>query len=401
MSAAETLLGPAFERLFQQARRRLEREPDALATAKTRLVKPSPEERQRIGGLLGQRFTGRALTVSLRHLDERLRAATGQGLRAWLERAGGPLRDRPRETAQREQQLDETLRRLMAGPLAAEAWYVEWLERLKRGGLTRLLTTDSLADLNRATAVLEALPTPSTAMPVFASRHAGGTKALSKTPLEGLVLGALALRADVEPPTTTLARRELWAQFGVALDDLTSTVLLLNIRATGGGLVDELLNASAAIGMPVRLTLHQLVHAAPTLPPDMPVFICENPAFVRMAAERLGAGSAALVATEGQPSAAFWQLMARCGERRWARADFDQDGLRIGGAVIRRLGARPWRFDAESYLAAVAENTAQPLVLPETPWDLRLGEARSGRARVEEEEMLGLLLADLSPCAQR
>ena len=395
MSAAETLLGAGFDRLFRQARQRLEREPDALAMAKTRLVNPSPEERDHIGGLLGQHFSGKALTVSLHHLDERLLAATGQGLRAWLERAGGPLRDRPLEAAQRERKLDETFHRLLAGPLAAEGWYVRWLERLKRGRVTRLLTMDSLADLDRATAVLEALPAASTAMPVFASRHAGGTKALSQTPLEGLVLGALALRVNTEPPTTTLARRELWAQFGVALDDLTSTVLLLNVRATGTGLVDDLLNASTAIGMPVRLTLHQLVQATPTLVPEMPVFVCENPAIVRMAAERLGAGSAALVATEGQPSVAFWRLMALCGDRVWARADFDQDGLRIGGAVIRRLGAIPWRFDAESYLAAVAENVVQPVVLPETPWDLRLGEVMSGRARVEEEEMLGVLLADL------
>src|SRR5690606_6170190 len=136
------------------------------------------------------------------------------------------------------------------------------------------------------------------------------------------------------------------------------------------------------------------------LPGDTRIFVCENPAVVRMAAERLGPGSAALVATEGQPSSAFWRLSRAFGGEVHARADFDLEGLRIGGRVIAELGASPWRFDAATYRPAVGVSHPLPERLPATPWDPELSVAMAGGVRVEEEEILDLLLSDLGSRAR-
>ena len=59
------------------------------------------------------------------------------------------------------------------------------------------------------------------------------------------------------------------------------------------------------------------------------VSVCENPAVLRRAAAELGAASAPLLCTEGQPSAAFHQLAGAVvsggGELRY-HGDFDWPG---------------------------------------------------------------------------
>ena len=77
---------------------------------------------------------------------------------------------------------------------------------------------------------------------------------------------------------------------------------------------------------------------------------------LRRAAAELGAGSAPLLCTEGQPSAAFHQLadavVSGGGELRY-HGDFDWPGLAIASSVMRRHGARPWRMGAADYLAGL------------------------------------------------
>lgn len=388
------LEGPAFARLLKQARRRLEREPGALDQARTSLRSPTPEERRAAEGLLGRRFRGASVTVTLADLDRALQAGTGEGLVGWLERVHGrPLRNKPAEEAAWEARREAALAELGDHPRAGEPWFQEWVELLRGRRLSRLLGAEALDELRVAAAVLAVLPVDGEAMPVFASRHAGGTKALGRGRRAGrLVLRGLACRAQVPMPASQLEERELWEQFGVVLDDLSVSTLALNLPAVGDGIVDE--HLQSFLGIPVRLTLQQLVQHAPTLDRGATVFVCENPAVVRMAAERLGSASAPLVATEGHATSAFWRLMGLVGEDVRARADFDADGLRIAGKLMER-GARPWRFDAATYRSAATENEVLPGDLPETPWEPELRDAMRGGVRVEEEELLEELLSDL------
>ncbi len=395
MSEEARLREAGFARMWARARARLEREQDALHGGGIVLSSPTPAERDALGGLLGRRFTGKSLQVSLAELDAALlRGPAGRGLVAWLTRLGGPLRDRRAEADAERRAADAMLAALRESPLAAQPWYAAWVDALDGASATRLVRSDDAARLVRARALLEALPADDLPIALFASAHAGGTKALDDTPLDRLVLHALALREGVERPTSAEARRALWERVGVVPDDLASHVLVLGLIATGDGLVDRWLQGARAAGVPVRLTLHQLVQHPPTLAAAT-LSVCENPAVVRAAAERLGPRCAPLVATEGRASTAFWRLLRRHPGPVRVHADFDAAGLEIAGAVIAR-GARPWRFDAAAYRAAChAPNAALPARLPPTPWDPALADAMAGGVRVEEEQVVEALLADL------
>jgi uncharacterized protein (TIGR02679 family) len=395
MSAGDHLAGPGFRRLFTQVRVRLEREPGAPDSARTVLRGPSDAERAAVGGLLGRTFQGATVAVTLGELDQALVTATTRGLRSWLETISGPLRDRPAEARTRESRIAQAVESAQQSPLATEPWFGRWLASLGEGALTRMVSEQRLSRLAKAVDVLEALPAEDVPIALFASRSAGGTKALDGTPLERLVLGALATQAGVERPTDAGARRALWERSGVVPDDLASHVLVLNLPATGDGVVDQMLRSAAEHGLPLRLTLHQLVRHPPTLAPA-PLYVCENPAVLRMAAERLGPQCAPLVSTEGRPGTAFWRLMGRHSGPCRVRADFDKDGLEIAGAVLARTRGVSWRFDAATYSAAPKTGVGLPKRLPETPWDAALGQVMAGGRRVEEEQVLELLLGDLA-----
>jgi len=181
-------------------------------------------------------------------------------------------------------------------------------------------------------------------------------------------------------------------------------VLNLAVRAAPGGLGAWLADAAGA-GGPVRVTLHQLVRWPLEPAGRAPVFVCENPAVLRAAASRLGAGCAPLVCTEGRPSVAAVTLldqMAAAGAPRHVRADFDWAGLRIAGALLDRPGARPWRFTNGDYTAArrarvgrtaaALRGTAAP-----SPWDPALASAMAESGEVVyEEELLDLLVDDVA-----
>ena len=126
--------------------------------------------------------------------------------------------------------------------------------------------------------------------------------------------------------------------------------------------------------------------------------MCENPAVLRAAAGQLGAGSAPLVCTEGQPSAACHALLAAAAGRIHWRGDFDWTGLRTTAMAIDRYGAVPWRMNSSDYLTALDEGESEPLKGPPaaSPWEPGLAEAmaRHGRA-IMEERLIPVLLEDL------
>jgi len=400
--------GPEYRRLLERARRSLERTGGDLSGSVS-IGQPSDAERKAIIGITGKYRDTRTnrIAVRLADLDRAVRETTGRGLRELLAEQGGPLRDRPAERHALAGSRDAALRQAEASSLhACCGWYRNWLAELARdGSLTKLITAGEQARFGQAVRVLEYLDSRSggpVLLPALAADVTGDTKALNHgTVLSTLVLRALAIKTGLGRPGTAGERRDLWEANGVVVDDLASRVLVLNIPAEGQGLAEWLADA-ARLGVPFYVTLHQLMTLPLTIRGAL-VRICENPAVLRRAAAELGAGSAPLLCTEGQPSAAFHQLagivVSGGGELHY-HGDFDWPGLAIASSVMRRHGARPWRMGAADYLAGLRTDvehvrltgTPQP-----APWDPELSQAMAAAGRVLfEENMADALVRDLS-----
>ena len=401
------LASPPWTRLLQIARRRLERSGGALDGNIT-LRAPSEDERLLVIGLTGtHRPPGvAAVTVSLPVLDRVMCDRFGMSLIDVLGEIGGPVRNRPGERIAEQSARQAALASASVGGAvhARRPWFDQWLRELDADGtVTKLVRRGEGRLLAQASVVLACLPAQDVPLPVLAELTTGNTKALSQTPLAGLVLRALALRDGQPAPATAAERRAQWESAGVVVDDLASQVLVAGIRPNETNLLAGWLRQAADAGTPFRATLQQLAEN-PITAQGSEVFVCENPAVLRAAAAHWGADCRPLVCSEGQPSAACGRLLSQvAGTVRW-RGDFDWTGLRTTAAAITRYGAVPWRMSLDDYESALRGNAADPLTETEplkgapapSPWEPALAAAMAGRGRaVMEERLLDVLVGDL------
>ncbi len=402
--------GPEYARLLAAARKSLERTGGQLI-GRISVAAPDDAERRAIIGITGRHQPpgARRMTVPLAELDAALSRATGLGVARVLAELGEPLRDRPAVAAHRAAARATLTQSAENSTLNQTcAWYRTWLgDLLQDGTITRIASSGDETLLGHAVRVLELLAarpaeTQPITLPVLAVSVTGDTKALGHgSPLATLVLRALALRESRPRPASAAERRALWDLCGVIVDDLASRVLVLNLAAEGKDLA-EWLTGAAQCGTPFQVTLHQLnVH--PIRLTSARIFACENPAVLRRACEELGSGCPPLICAEGQPSAAFHELIAAAtagGSELAYHGDFDWPGVSITAGIIGRHGAHPWRMDVGCYLAgAAAGDSFVPLrgdPVP-TPWDPALRETMlaTGRA-VYEENVADQLLSDLA-----
>ncbi len=371
-------------------------------TGSVTLSDPEESQRRAAERLLGRAPRARgSLGIRLDTVDEILRRSgvSPGGLAAAVVALAGPVVLHA-ETRNREERAWEEA----YAPLGAlDAELAHWAERIRGDGLVRRLarTPEAAVPLvEAAVRALRALPaSPPTSRATFAARNLAGAHALDEgTPLATLVLSGIRCLTGFPDGSGAQWRREAWASAGLLKDDLSSTVLTLNLRGTPA------LDWMADAGEPAVLTLRSLTGRAPvaSVPPTGTVHICENPAVLSAAADTLGRACPPMVCLQGQPSAAALTLLrdqSSRGARLLYHGDFDWGGVRIATALARSVPWRPWRYTAAEYRAAVtAVAEASDLTGPPaaTPWDpaLAVALAECG-VRVEEETVLDDLLTDL------
>jgi uncharacterized protein (TIGR02679 family) len=138
-------------------------------------------------------------------------------------------------------------------------------------------------------------------------------------------------------PTRPDAVRALLARAGVLADRLSSTVLVLNMSASGIGPVDERLRLG---GGPLPLTLYDLTVHPPAFIAESSLLVVENPSVLE---EAMAIGyTGAMACTSGHLRAvdhAFLQRVTDCRVTLSYAGDIDRDGLIIAGQIQALYGA--------------------------------------------------------------
>ncbi|MDY7117520.1 TIGR02679 family protein [Halomonas sp. SSL-5] len=395
--------GPELARLRQRLRGKLLRDGGGRLT----MSQASDLERATVERLVGRPpRQGKSLSVELEVLSHALaRAGVSTDLQSALEALDGPLVDRRTVREEARRRWDELLDAYR--PEAERLGASGWLADLRRGGQLKRLAGGSEERgarlLEQALSVLERLPAQGLTLSTLAAECLGDAHALDAgQPVSALVRRALARywRGGValEHPD----ERSTWAHAGVLLGgDITSAVLTLRLPVRGESDADAALGHYHRLAEPTWLTLRQLLRR----PPEWDVaghrvFVCENPAVLAEAAERLGTGCAPLVTTWGRPGAAVLTLLEQLeavGAVLHYHGDFDWPGISIANALLARFAMRPWRMAAED-LKSHAHLEGKPLEgrAQEAAWDpqLRAALERRGRA-LHEEQLIETLLHDL------
>jgi uncharacterized protein (TIGR02679 family) len=388
----DRLLGqPDLERLVERLAQRIASGKDL--SGRLVLHNASLDERSAVAALFGRPLgDSPIISVDLDKLDQVVtHSGAAPSLTIAVQHLKGPIVVRPVVRDQERMAWDAALEVL--DTIADDApGFAEWARDSRTRALTRRLarTPDRAhALLSRVARVLNDLPRDGEALPRLAARTLNSAHALDLgTPEATIVISALSAGKEGDGAD---GRRDAWARAGVALDELSSTVLVHRLPLPGA--LGELTGA----GEPLVVTLRQL-RTLDLVPPRSPVFVCENPSVVDAAARELGEACAPLVCVQGQPSFAADLLLsglASAGIRY--HGDFDWGGLRIANRIHARHGFKPWRFTADDLASATEAGEALTGIPVNARWDesLRPELLRRG-TKLEEEQVLGSLLDDLA-----
>lgn len=137
--------------------------------------------------------------------------------------------------------------------------------------------------------------------------------------------------------------RHVWAEHGIGCDEVSATVLILNLPLTGKAPAARIAGAAAEHGEPVWLTSRSL--RGDWAPELSVVRVCENPAVAEAAADQLGTSCLPLVCIYGRPSSAAWTLLrglAAAGVQLRVTADRDTAGRGFLTEMLALPGATEW-----------------------------------------------------------
>lgn len=404
--------GDHLASLRKSLRRRFERAPPGKPVEHVRISGLTAEEHATLASLLGrpQRFSG-SLGIDVRFVDAALQqAGIAASLRDALERLDGPIVELAAERLR--------LQALWSGVIAGCS-HPDLLGLLQTpvslGLLKRLARQDPAAAAElcrRAEAVLHRLPANGVTRSQLAADVLGDAHALDDgQALATLVLAvrrrvASPVHEDEDTPTGTPSdgdpqqaaerARDIWAAAGVLVNELARPVLFLNLP------IRETENQGR--GEPVYASLRSLLRSPPSWDVSgRDVYVCENPNLVAIAADCLGCECAPLICTDGMPAAAQRCLLSQlvlAGAHLRYHGDFDWPGLHIANHVMREYGARPWRFGATDYAAAVRTAPCLGKTLSgkavDASWDNALAKVmQQHRIAIAEEALAASLLRDL------
>lgn len=390
--------GEALAHLRLRLRKRLERDADGGAF---RLNDLSEAECNALAALLG-RPARRVVSMALdtHELDAALHhAGIASSLRYALEQLDGPIVNRAAERAALQAQWEHLCARYNEPRFAA--WLTQsGISLVKRLGRN---PAEAAPLLDAAQAVLNELPAAGIPRSRLAADILGDAHGLDiGRPVASLVLAALRQGSNstdaASPEAADESVRAVWAGAGVLVNELSRPALFLNLPMGEGR------DVGITPGEPGYLSLRALLRNPLRWEvAGRDIHVCENPNLVAIAADALGANCAPLACTDGMPGAAQRTLLlqlAKAGANLHYHGDFDWAGLAIGNQIIRTCGARPWRFGATDYLAAVrnlpvrGRNLGENCV--EAEWDADLAQAmRTHGQAVDEEAIAAELMQDM------
>lgn len=417
------LAQPELARLWDKVHERLQRNEIAIR-GHVLIPDTTHAEREALSLLMGRAYSMGRVNVALADLDGQLRAsAAGRGLVDVVTELRGELVNKSavrnaRETERRQVWATAQNAMLTSG-LAILPWAPGWLEETRRGGAVSRLESNRatllvvqaitvLARLHASAGEVGDIRSPATLSRGELAEHVTGTAhgLDDETVLARLVLRGIARSRGVEFPGDARGRRELWEAAGIAVDQVSSTVLTYGLLPVGDEWPTRLLRERSLAGAETHLTMRDLRRIEWRLAEGTEISVCENPRVIEAATD--AACQRPLVCTSGNPTTtvlALLDALTSTGARLAYRGDFDWPGVAMANRIVRRYDARPWRMSAVDYeehvrIAWARGTPLQPLsgVPVDAVWDPELAPAmQSVGVGVQEESALELLLADLGP----
>lgn len=384
--ALKHLQRPELQVIWREYARRLNRgdQPETLT-----LNNLGNDEQQALADLLGMdRLPGQTMRLSVKKLCKACHVDNTDPFYELAEQLAGPIVNRKTEREQQQrvktelwQWLTENLATL---PYTNSAQIDLWIEEQRSKGISYQRRHEYKIRYKQMLAVLKRLPANGVSLPILAADLLGDPHALdANTALGRLCIDAYCALNELPRDNYSYRLRQQWEWAGVALDGVSSTVLVLGLRNSTADNHSEWLQYSADQQEPVVLTYRQICKwPALALAIGQHAVVLENPSLIEAAADAEFC-NVPVICSAGQPTLAVQTLVRQLqtsGGTVLQHADFDASGLHITRWFQQHTGTTPWKMNNRHYLDAIQnlESPSLPLekkTLPVTPWDPALSQS--------------------------
>ena len=409
---------PALRRILEALLEKYQR--NGHAAGKIQLSDPTEAELEAIREFTGVRYTA----------PVKIKATAFEGYIAETRFADADWKETLERTfhtviqTKKEQREEQDTRwETMLREAAADAGLTraaEWLEGLKTPGCPgRLLLTRALKEDPRQAGIalqqalgclrwLEEHPGQRVRLAVLSAEVTTDPHALDGDTLTGrLLIQMLAWVQGVSPPNNVAEREELFLQFAILLDSISSTVAQVGLileTETGEHPAWQALRLGYEIA---TLTPANLNRISSCRSPSGRVYCVENQMVFSQLTDHADRFHSPLVCTSGQPSAAalrLLDLLAKSGTAIYYAGDFDGKGLDIAAQMVERYGdlVHLWRLTPEDYERCrsevpLSEISFNQLSSARVVQHIPVAEAvRAKRLAGYQERLLEDMLADLT-----
>jgi len=402
--------GDHLASLRKRLRRRFERAPMNGVVESIRIGDLTASEHAALASLLGRpQHYANSLRIDVRLVDAAFRnSGIASSLRDALERLDGPIANLASERLQSQAHWSDVIRGCNHPGLIGLIENPAGFGLLKRLAKREPSAASQLC--RRAEAVLRRLPANGITRSQLAAEVLGDAHALDSGRATATIVLAVCRQATPLTYDNSMEEtpdeerqsgerdRDIWAKVGVLVNELARPALFLNLPTS------ETESYGKPPGEPAYASLRVLLRSSPAWNvAGRKVYVCENANLLSIAADRWGASCAPMVCTDGMPAAAqrcLLSQLASAGADLLYHGDFDWPGVRIGNHVMREHGARPWRFSADDYEAALraTPTIAEPLAgkAVDAVWDPALTSLmQHHQVSIAEEGLAASLLADL------
>lgn len=373
-----------FDRAFALMRRKWESLGRTAGTVK--LSRCSEAERRALESLLGRACPGADLSFSLSEFEAALAETRFQGisLKELLELYfGAPLISNKEKQAVKRERLQAFFDRCREefltkgqkdeGYLCAAAWIgcvaekklygypvivAEWKKSPENARRLISLVGEGLCAAERTER-----EDGSVLLAVLAAQISGNPHFLDRGTTGGLLFTqALCYRLDKAFPSDAGGYAALYAENGIQLDEISSTVAAFGVHLEKeNGLRHSAYEGFISENEPYVIMQANLEHVRRAYGDGNCVFVVENEmVFSYLCGQaRLHAPLTALVCTSGQPRKAGRQLLdllVKSGMTLYYAGDLDPDGLRIADRLAETYGDRLqlWHMTEEDYRKAIS-----------------------------------------------
>lgn len=373
---------PGFSRCFIEMRKKWEALGRTGGTV--RLTDCTEDERRAMEGLLGKSFYGMEIVFSIKDFETALKSTRFRtlGMRELMELYfNEPIRTNAERKMEKETQQNaffQKMRHKFCQLALEKAEYLiaaDWMKAVseeKAYGYSLLirewiqnpeLAESTVTAVGTTLAEVQETEGETTVLALLAARVSGNPHYFDRGTAAGLLLThCLCWHSESQMPTDANSLAELYLQYGIQMDDVSSTIVAFGLHLEKNGVLHPAYEGFLKMQEPAVIMQKNMNGVTRVYGESSKIYIVENEMVFSHLCHCCRHLPVTILCTSGQPRKVAWQvldLLAAEDILIYYSGDLDPEGMDIAERIWKRYPEKVclWRMDEAAYSNSLSEET--------------------------------------------